>query len=85
MLTSLLKNMLKTDTKFVSQGIQTNAVTCPSGTLFVTKVEVENVKAEILDRISTLQQTLMPDPNQRNYSSPIPVFSLPHQTQPSPF
>ena len=38
--------MLKIDTKFVSQGIQTDTVTCLSGTLFATKAEVENLKAE---------------------------------------
>ena len=34
--------------------------------------------------ISVLQKTLLPDPNQRNSSGPIPVISLPQQTQPSP-
>ena len=83
-ITSLPKNMLKTDTKFVSQGMQTDTVTYLGGTLFATKAEVENLKAEILDRISALHQTLLPDPNQPNSSSPIPVISLPQQTQPSP-
>ena len=50
-ITSLPKNMLKTDTKFVSQGIQTDTVTCLGGTLFATKAEVENFKAEMLNRI----------------------------------
>ena len=36
-ITSLPKNMLKTDTKFVNQGIQTDTVTCPGGTLFATQ------------------------------------------------
>ena len=82
---TLPKIMLKTNTKFVSQGIQTDTVTCPGGTLFATKAEVENVQAEILDRTSTLQQTLLPDLCQRSSSSPIPVISFPHQTQPSTF
>ena len=68
--------MLKTDTKFVRQRIQTDTVTCLGGTLFATKAEVENLKVEMLDRISALQQTLLPDPNQHS-------SSLPQQTQPS--
>ena len=76
--------MLKIDTKFVSQGIQTDTVTCLGGTLFAPKAEVEVLKVEILDRISALQQTLLPDPNQHNSSSPIPIMSLPQQTQPFP-
>ena len=81
---SLPENMLKTSTKFVSQGIPTDTVTRLGVTLFATKAEVENLKAEILDRISTLQQTLLPDANHHNSSSPIPIISLPQQTQPSP-
>ena len=68
--------MLKTDTKFVRQRIQTDTVTCLGGTLFAAKAEVENLKVEMLDRISALHQTLLPDPNQRN-------SSLPQPTQPS--
>ena len=83
-ITSLPNDMLKTDTEFVSQGIQTDTVTCQGGTLFATKAEVENLKAEILDRISALQQTLLPDSNQRNSSNPSAIISLPQQTQPSP-
>ena len=82
-ITSLPKNMLKTDTKFISQGIQTDTVTCLGGTLFATKAQVENLKAEMLDRISALQQTLLSDPNQRNSSNPSAIISLPQQTQPS--
>ena len=78
-ITSFPKNMLKTDTKFVSQGIQTDTVTCLGGTLFATKAEIENLKAEILDRISAMQQTLQPDPNQRNSSNPSAIISLPQQ------
>ena len=37
-ITSLPKNILKTDTKFVSQGIQTDTVTCLGGTLLQPKV-----------------------------------------------
>ena len=76
--------MLKTDTKFVSQGIQTDTVTCLGGMLFTTKAEVENLRAKILNRISALQQTLLPDPNQCNSSSPSPIISLPVPTLPSP-
>ena len=83
-ITSLPKNMLETNTKFASQGIQTDTVTCLEGTLFTTKAEVENLKAEMLDRISALQQTLLPDPNQRNSSNPSEIISLSQQTQPSP-
>ena len=49
-ITSFPKNMLKTNTKFVSQGIQIDTVTCLGGTLFAIKAEVENLKAEILDK-----------------------------------
>ena len=83
-ITSLPKNMLKTDTKFVSQGIQTDTVTCLGGMLFATKADVDNLKAEMLDRISALHQTLLPDLNQRNSSNPSEIISLPQQTQPSP-
>ena len=38
----------------------------------------------MLDRISALQQTLLPDPNQRNSSNPSAIISVPQQTQPSP-
>ena len=68
--------MLKTDTKFVSQGIQTDNVTCLRGTLFATKAEVENLKTEMLDRTSALQQALLSDPNQRNSSNPSTIISL---------
>ena len=83
-ITSLQENMLKTNTKFVSQGIQTDTVSCLGGTLFATKAEVENLEAKMLDRVSALQQTLLPDPNQRNSSNPGAIISLPQQTQPSP-
>ena len=54
------------------------------GTLSATKAEAENLKVEILDKISALQQTLLPDPNQRNSSNPSAVISLPQQTEPFP-
>ena len=38
----------------------------------------------MLDRISALQQTLLPDPNQRNSSNASAIISLSEQTQPSP-
>ena len=44
---------------------------------FATKAEVENLKAEMLDRISALQQTFLSDPNQRNSSNPSAIISLP--------
>ena len=60
---SLLKNMIKVDTKFVSQEMQAESVSCLGGSLFATKAELENLKVEVLGRISTLQQTLLPDSN----------------------
>ena len=60
---SLPKNMIKVDTEFVSQEMQTDSVSCLGGSLFSTKAELENLKAEILGRISTLQQTLLPHSN----------------------
>ena len=72
---SFPKNMIKVDTKFVSQEMQTEWVSCLDGSLFATKVELENLKVEILGRISTLQQTLLPDSNQSCSTSSVQTVS----------
>ena len=81
---SLPKNMIRADTKFVSQEMQTDSVSCLGGSLFATKAELENLKAEILGRISTLQQTLLPDSNQSCSTSPVQTVSPTQQTEPGP-
>ena len=76
---SLPKNMIKVDTKFVSQEMQTDS-------LFATKAELENLKVEILGRISTLQQTLLdlPDSNQSCSTSSVQTVLPIQQTELEP-
>ena len=81
---SLPKNMIKVDTKFVSQETQTESVSCLGGSLFATKAELENLKVEILGRISTLQQTLLPNSNQSCSTSSVQTVSPIQQTELEP-
>ena len=78
---SLTKNMIKVDTKFVNQEMQTDSVSCLGGSLFAAKAELENLKVEILGRISTLQQTLLPHSNQSSSTSSVQTVSPIQQTE----
>ena len=53
-ITALPKHMFKSDSKFVDMCVQTDG--CLSGTLFATKSDLENLKAELLNKISYLKQ-----------------------------
>ena len=49
--------MFKPDSKFVDMCVQTDS--CLSGTLFATKSDLENLKAELLNKISYLKQDIL--------------------------
>ena len=51
---SLPKHMIKSDTKFQHQEVQTDI--CLSNTLFVCKAEVEAVKNDLLNKLSHLRE-----------------------------
>ena len=78
---SLPKNMINMDTKFVSQEMQIDLVSCLGGSLFAAKADLENLKVEILGRISTLQQTHLPDSNQSCSTSSVQTVSPTQQTE----
>ena len=56
-LTSLPKHMLKSEFRLVSQEVQTNNVLSKS--LFATKSELDDVKIELLEKLTTLKQDLL--------------------------
>ena len=51
------KHMFKSDSKFVDMCVQTDS--CLSGTSFATKSDLENLKAELLNKISYLKQNIL--------------------------
>ena len=51
---ALPKNMIRSDTRFCSQGVQTD--TCLSNTLFATKSDVEELKNDFLSKLSDLRE-----------------------------
>ena len=51
---ALPKNMIRSDTRFCSQEVQTD--TCLSNTLFATKSDVEELKNDLLSKLSDLRE-----------------------------
>ena len=51
---ALPKNMIRSDTRFCSQEVQTD--TCLSNTLFATKLDVEELKNDFLSKLSDLRE-----------------------------
>ena len=49
--------MLKSESRFVSQEVQTNYVLSKS--LFATKSELDDVKIELLEKLTSLKQDLL--------------------------
>ena len=49
---SLPKNMIKCDTKYVNQSTETDA--CLSNTIFASKLDLDTLKDELINRISDL-------------------------------
>ena len=60
-LTSLPKHMFKSESRFVSQEVQTDNVLSKS--LFATKSEVDDVKIELLEKLTRLKQDLLDQMN----------------------
>ena len=52
----LLKNMIKCDPKFSSQGIQTDS--CLNDTLFASKSDLDNLKAELLYKMTEIRSEM---------------------------
>ena len=90
-LTSLPKHMLKSESRFVSQEVQTDNVLSKS--LFATKSELDDVKIELLEKLARLTQDLL---DQMNYfglservdvvqdDNPTPTYNSEASSQPSP-
>ena len=70
---ALPKNMIRSDTRFCSQEVQTD--TCLSNTLFATKSDVEELKNDFLSKLSDLREefTSVKCP-------PAPVISSPSES-----
>ena len=56
-ITAVPKHMFNSDSKFVDMCVQTDS--CLSRTLFATKSDLENLKAELLNKISYLKQDIL--------------------------
>ena len=56
-ITALPKHMFKSDSKFVDMCVQTDS--CLIGALSATKSDLENLKAELLNKISYLKQDII--------------------------
>ena len=73
--------MLKSDSKFVDMCVQTDS--CLSGTLFASKTDLENLKAELLNKIANLKQDILSE-TLKSPSSDSNHISLPSaQSQPA--
>ena len=78
---ALPKHMLKSDSKFVDMCVQTDG--CLSGTLFASKSDLENLKAELLNKIANLKQDILSE-TVKSPSSDSSHISLPSaQSQPA--
>ena len=79
-ISALPKHMLKSDSKFVDMCVQTDS--CLSGTLFASKTDLENLKAELLNKIANLKQDILSE-TVKSPSSDSNHISLPSaQSQP---
>ena len=67
------KNMIRSDTRFCSQEVQTD--TCLSNTLFATKSDVEEIKNDFLSKLSDLREEFI-----SVKCSPAPVVSSPSES-----
>ena len=54
---SLPKNMIKCDTKYVNQSTETDA--CLSNTIFASKLDLDTLKDELINRISDLRHEML--------------------------
>ena len=80
-ISALPKHMLKSDSKFVDMCVQTNG--CLSGTLFASESDLENLKAELLNKIAHIKQDILSE-TVKSPSSDSNHISLPSvQSQPA--
>ena len=74
---SLPKNMMKCDTKYVNQSTETDA--CLSNTIFASKLDLDTLKDELINRISDLRHEML---NTDLLSrSPVPITLLSSHSQ----
>ena len=74
---SLPKNMIKCDTKYVNQSTETDA--CLSNTIFASKLDLDTLKHELINRISDLRHEML---NTDLLSrSPVPITLLSSHSQ----
>ena len=74
---SLLKNMIKCDTKYVNQSTETDA--CLSNIIFAFKLDLDTLKDELINRISDLRHEML---NTDLLSrSPVPITLLSSHSQ----
>ena len=90
-LSSLPKHMLKSESRFVNQEVQTDNVLSKS--LFATKSEINDVKIELLGKLTRLKQDLLDQmidfgSSERvdvvQYDNPTPTVNSGASSQPSP-
>ena len=74
---SLPKNMIKCDTKYVNQNTETDA--CLSNTIFASKLDLDTLKDELINRISDLIHEIL-DTNLLSRSS-VPITLLSSHSQ----
>ena len=80
-ISALPKHMPKSDSKFVDMCVQTDSFL--SGTLFASKTDLENLKAELLNKIANLKQDILSE-SIKSPSSDSNHISLPSaQSQPA--
>ena len=78
-LTSLPKHMLKSESRFISQEVQTDNILSKS--LFATKSELDDVKTELLEKLTRLKQDLLDQMNSFGSSERVGVV---HDDNPTP-
>ena len=80
---SLPKHMIKSDTKFQHQKVQTDS--CLSNTLFASKAEDEPVKNDILNKLSDLREEFVASsclPSSPIQTNPVQNSQLPLSVTP---
>ena len=75
---SLPKNMLKIDSKSQSQSVQTDS--CQSNTIFASKLDLDTLKAELLNKITDIRHEVL----KANHTTKPSSVSL-QQSQPQQF